>query len=261
MSVVGICTAALLVDPMTAGEDEVRAAGEAAVGAGFTSASVWAQHLPALAGTGLAVAVVEAATRWGNGSADDAEREARFFVGAAREHGASLVAAVCLEPSISDRSRARRNLEALVRSAADAGVRVCLEFVPGTAVPNLATAWDLVEPLGPEATVLLDTWHWTRQPGGPAFDLLAGIPGDRIGYVQLCDAGPEPSDDLMTEMMTARLVPGRGVVDFDAVTAALQAIGASPYRAVEVFNPGLVEELGAKGAARTLLDATATLGA
>lgn len=255
MTQIGVCPATLLVDPMSASDDDVRAACEAAATAGYTSASVWAQHLAAVAGTGLEVEVVEAATRWANGEPAEAAAEAQFLAERAAEHGAGLIGAVCLEPAVADPDAARQRLAGLVEAAAGVGARVSLEFLPGTGVPDLATAWRYVEPLGPGATILLDTWHWTRQPGGPAFETLSSIPGDRIGYLQLCDAGPKPMDDVMTEAMTARRLPGQGVVDFAAVFAALGGIGASPYAATEVFNPALVQELGAEGAARAMREA------
>jgi sugar phosphate isomerase/epimerase len=257
---IGICPATLLVDPLGATETEVRAACEAAARAGFTSASVWAHHLGAAAGAGLRVEVVEAATKWAGGETSEAEAEARFFAETAAEHSARLIGAACLDPSLADPGRARDNLGLLVDAAADSGARVCLEFLPGTGVADLATAWDLVEPLGPVAGILLDTWHWIRQPGGPAWEALAGIPGDRIAYLQICDAAASPSDDVMTEMMAGRLLPGQGVVDFAAVLAALERIGAAPYTATEVFNPSLVQELGAIGAAEAMKEAAGRVG-
>jgi len=256
MAAVGICPAVLLVDPLGASPAQVRAAGEAALSAGFTDASVWLQHLRALDGLGLEVRVVEAATRWANGSAEEAAAEARIFADAAGEHGAQAIVAVCLDPALLDVDRARRNLAHMVDAVSAAGARVCVEFLPGTAIPDLATAWSLVEPTGPGGGVLLDSWHWVRQPGGPAFELLGSIPGDRIPYVQLGDAAAAPSDDVMTEMMTARLLPGEGSVDFAALFSALTGIGAEPYMAIEIFNPGLIEREGAPTAARRMKEAT-----
>jgi sugar phosphate isomerase/epimerase len=252
MGAINICTATLLADPLGAGEAEVRAAGEAARSAGFTNASVWAQHLPALAGSGLTVGVVEAAMQWANGGGDEAGAEARYFTEAAAEQQATLVLAVCLEPSIEEVSRARQNLAGLVAAATAVGARVCVEFLPWTGVPDLATAWSLVEPLGPAAGIVLDTWHWVRQPGGPNLELLSRIPGERIPYVQLSDAGPVASGDVMAETMSSRLLPGEGVVDFAALFSTLADIGADPYLATEVFNPGLVQERGAAEAAKAM---------
>ncbi len=252
MPVVGICPAGLLADPIGAGESEIRAAGEAALSAGFTEASVWAFQLPALAGLDLKVRVVESAMRWANGTAEESRAEAQSFARAAADQGADIIAAVCMDPSISDPDQARRNLAGLVDAGVSVGARVCLEFLPGTAVPDLATAWSLVEPLGPEGGILLDTWHWTRQPGGPAFDLLATIPGDRIPYLQLNDAAPTPTGEVLEETMTGRLLPGDGVVDYTRLFAALSDIGAEPFMAVEIFNPSLIQRHGAQGAARAM---------
>jgi sugar phosphate isomerase/epimerase len=200
----------------------------------------------------LPIHVVEAASKWANGEPADAAEEAAYFAAQASEHGAGLIGAVCLEPDIEDMGRARANLAELAKAAAGANSRMCLEFLPGTGVATLATAWDLVEPLGPDATVLLDTWHWTRQPGGPAFEVLSRIPGDRIGYVQLCDVSPESAADLMTEIMTGRMLPGEGIVDFPRLMTALNSMGAAPYVATEIFNPQLIEKLGVGAAARAM---------
>jgi sugar phosphate isomerase/epimerase len=237
------------------GDSDVRAAGEAALAAGFTEASVWAHHIPSLHGLGLHIGVVEAAMSWANADGDAAAAEARRLARLAAEHGSAKIVAVCLEPAIADTDRARDNLAILVGAAEGVGAQVCVEFLPWSGIPDLATAWSLVEPLGAAAGILLDTWHWVRQPGGPAFELLAQIPGERIGYVQLCDAAPPTGVDLMTEAMTNRLLPGDGIVDFAAVFAALDAIGASPYIATEIFNGALVVERGATGAAIAMRNA------
>lgn len=255
MSQIGVCTATLLVDPFGATDDEFRAAGEAALAAGFSEASVWAQHLRPLAGVGLDIVVVEAALTWANGDPSDAAAEAESFAAAAAEHSASRIGAVCLDPNIADAGRARANLDVLVKAAESVGAIVCVEFLPGTGIPNLETAWSLVEPLGASATILLDTWHWVRQKGGPAPELLSEIPGDRIGYVQICDAAPDRQPDVMKEAMTARLLPGEGVVDFKSVFSTLAQIGATPFLATEVFNTSLVEKLGARDAGAAMLDA------
>ena len=160
-----------------------------------------------------------------------------------------------MEPELADMARARDQLGRLVELGHDAGAQVCVEFLPWSGIPTLAAAWDLVEPLGAGAGILLDTWHWQRQPGGPDPGLLERIPGDRIGYVQICDAAATPVGDSLTEAMSARLLPGDGVVDFAAVFALLRHIGARPFMATEIFNPGLVVERGSGGAAGAMATA------
>ncbi len=246
----GICPATLLADPLAATPADVRAATEAAAAAGFTHASFWVQHLTALGplddavdrlgDLGLAVSVIEASFSWPSGDDDAVRAEADVLVGAARATGATVVGACCLEPEIADLGAARDRLGILGAVAADSDVTVAVEFLPWTGVPDLATTWELVEPLGPAVGILVDTWHWLRQPGGPAPDLLESIPPERIGYVQVCDAGATPGPDLFQEAMTHRLLPGEGVVDFAALFDQLVARGATPVVATEIFNTELV---------------------
>ncbi len=253
---IGMCTATLLADPMAAGADDVRAAGDAAARAGGTDVSVWAHHLPPLGGLGLRVRVIEAATAWANGDASAAAEEADHLAALVAEHGAEQVLTVCLEPAIDDEEQAGANLAALADRVGAAGARVVVEFLPWTAIPDLATAWRLVEPVGPAAGLVLDCWHWQRQPGGPDFDLLATIPADRIAYVQVCDAAAVPGADVMEEAHSARQLPGDGVVDFAALFDALAAIGVTaPFVATEIFNPALVTTLGPAAAAEAMLTA------
>jgi sugar phosphate isomerase/epimerase len=253
----GMCTATLLVDPFGATDADVYAAGEAALEAGFSEVSVWAHHVKALTGLGLHIEVVEAAMGWAGGTPADAAVEAEQFARLAQAVGASKIVAVTMEPAPPDLGLARENLAQVVDAASSVGAQVCVEFLPWSGIPDLATAWELVEPLGSGAGILLDTWHWVRQPGGPNPELLAHIPGERIGYVQLCDAAANGSDDLMAEAMNERLLPGEGVVDFKELLWQLEAIGAHPFFATEIFNPGLVRDRGSTEAARAMAAAAA----
>jgi sugar phosphate isomerase/epimerase len=249
-----MCPATLIADFMNPTGDDVRAAVDSALRAGATTSSTWTLHLPALGGleaaadwlksAGMATGCVEAGSNWANTDQATADKEGRQLAEAAAALESPLIMAVCLEPALDDMDQARDNLAVMAAHARDAGARVCVEFLPWTGIANLATAWALVEPLGPDAGVLVDTWHWQRQPGGPNLPLLSSIPGDRVLYVQMCDAAPGSSTD-MAEAMTGRLLPGDGVVDFASLIATLKQIDAHPFIAPEIFNPGLVAELGA----------------
>ena len=132
---------------------------------------------------------------------------------------------------------------------------IALEFFPWSGVPTFAAANALCDDTGLDnATVLLDTFHWVRQPGGPDLDALRSVPGHRVAYVQLCDPAAEPLDDVEAEAMTARRPPGTGAVDYEALWHALDEIGASPFVAAEVFNTELVAG-GMEAMARTVHDA------
>lgn len=253
---VGMCLAALLADPFGASDDDLRRAVEAAAGAGCSALSVWSHQLAALgdpAQLAVPVAVVEGALSWSGPDAEAAAAEARTLGARAAEHGAGLVLAVVLDADLPDPERARAGLGRLAEEVAQAGARVCVEFLPWSGLPSLAAAWELVGPLSADVGIVLDAWHWQRQPGGPCPDVLARIPGERIAYLQLCDAAAPAGADPMDEAMNGRLLPGDGVVDFAALLAGLEGIGADPFVATEVFNPGIVRERGAAGAAAAMV--------
>jgi sugar phosphate isomerase/epimerase len=202
------------------------------------------------------VTVLEGASAWANGTHEETVTEAALFAEAAAELHAPLVLAFALDPVIANVPATERNLATLAAAVADAGATLCVEFLPFSGVPDLATAWRLVEPLGPGAALTIDTWHWKRQPGGPCRDLLATIPGDRIAYVQVSDCASDPATDLRMETMLARRLPGTGAIDFDEFFSVLSANGAQPFVAPEVFNPSLVRDLGPVGAAQAARSAT-----
>ena len=251
----GICPATLLTDPMAAGPADIGAAATAAIDAGFVEASVWSFQLDAFDGSGLQIRVLEAATAWAGDDQAAADAEVEQIASMVESTGATHVLTVTMEPQISDVQRAEENLTALAERLDEVGAVACIEFLPWSAIPDLATAWDLIAPLPVDVGLVLDTWHWQRQPGGPNLSVLTDIPGERISYLQVCDAGPERGDDLLAEAMSSRLLPGEGCIDFDAVLATLTQIGAQPFIATEIFNPGLVQRLGAPGAAVAMRDA------
>jgi sugar phosphate isomerase/epimerase len=248
---VGVCVSTLVGNCYAASADDWRAAGDAALAAGWTSAAVWSRHVLEVASTGLPIDAVEVATAWANGSpVAAAEEEAQRMAEEAASVGARLIGAAVVPPTIDDLGLVQDNLARLVEAAASAGARVAVEFLPWTGLPTLAAAWALAEPTGADLT--LDTWHWQRQPGGPALDLLASLPGERIAHVQMSDAAAVPDGEPLDEALSSRLLPGDGVVDFGAVFACLRSIGASPYVATEVFNSGLLASLGAQAMATAM---------
>ena len=121
--------------------------------------------------------------------------------------------------------------------AAGFGARVHLEFIPFTIVRTLRIAWDLVRAADrPNGGLVFDTWHFFR--GEPDFEVLAGIPGDRIFQVQLDDAPAVPSGPLREETQR-RLLPGDGALDLVAAIRALDRIGGLRRVGPEVISPDL----------------------
>lgn len=264
---VGICLATLLPDPMAAGPTDVLAAAGAAATTGHRLVSLWSLHAEtlgvertaaALDDLGLAVGMIEAATSWADGPGPAVTAEVEQVGALAERLGAGLVLAVTLEPVI-DEARAADGFAQLCEGLAPSGTGACVEFLPWTGLPTLAAAHRLVAAAGaPNGGLLLDTWHWQRQPGGPAPEVLASVPGERIMALQLCDAAAEPEADLATAAMTARLPPGDGSVDLASVLAILDDLGAHPFVASEVFAPDLLAD-GPVLAARRIARACASL--
>ncbi len=88
---------------------------------------------------------------------------------------------------------------------------------------------------GPNAGVLLDSWHW-RHAGGTVDDIIrAGREG--IVHVQVADApaGVPPEKIVDSE----RLMPGEGAIDWEDFFGALMQIGYADGVSPEVFGRGL----------------------
>ena len=150
---------------------------------------------------------------------------------------------------------------ALCDRAAGFGAQVHLEFIPFTVVRTLRIAWDLVRAAGrPNGGLVFDTWHFFR--GDPEYDVLAGIPGDRIFRVQLDDAPATPWGTLREET-SHRLLPGDGALDLGVALRALHGIGALRWVGPEVISPELeampVAEAAALAMARTRAAVAAAL--
>ncbi len=265
---VGMCPATLLLEPMTCDVAGLRDIAQASAGAGFPTVSLWSFYATGngvdttrsvLDDAGVTVRAVEAATRWAEGP-DAALADADEQLDVASAFGADLLLACTLDPTM-DATRATEGFAALCERAAQHGVRVAIEFLPWSAVPDLATVWQIVQGSGAtNGGIVIDMLHWQRQPGGPNLELLRQIPGDRVHYVQVCDAAPggPGADDYMTEALTARPVPGQGCVDIAALLGALAEIDADPYFALEVFNAELAAR-GASAMAAELRRATRTV--
>jgi len=255
-----LCPSTLLPDTFSldgAGFEEYV---EACVDAGVAGISYWTLHEVLLKAqgwssarirsrlrtAGLRVVCVEAIYGWANATSPAAAVEAsRESIDIASAHGSPNLAAVVLEPDLRSMEATVANLAAVADRAAEVDVSICVEFLPWSGIPDITTCWDLLRRTGrPNVGVLLDSWHWLRQPGGPYgrhADTLASMPGDAIRVFQLCDAGVEPWEDPMAECLAARCLPGDGVVDHEHLFGLLRGISADPVVMPEVFNTGLAK--------------------
>src|SRR5580692_1576714 len=123
----------------------------------------------------------------------------------------------------------------LAERAARRGVRLTLEFLPESAIPDLAAAQRIVSGVGSKnLTLLLDTWHFARSGGTLA--QLEAVPQGLIGGLQISDRREPPPGTAYTPM-GGRLLPGEGETPLVSLLRALLA--KEPGLAVEVFSDEL----------------------
>jgi sugar phosphate isomerase/epimerase len=133
----------------------------------------------------------------------------------------------------------RDSVSELAVRASERGLRVLIEFLPGTGIPDLAFASRIVAEVGPTWTgVMLDTLHFARSGGVPS-QLTAGVL-ELIGGIQVSDT----TESMLSGQyapMTGRLLPGQGDLPLkDILTAVVDAHPQMPV-GVEVFSETLRE--------------------
>jgi sugar phosphate isomerase/epimerase len=179
---------------------------------------------------GVRVAVIDPLARWlptwsspGDLPADDPAHgdlgpDEVFAMAVA--FGADLISVLALyDPPVSAEVGGPA-FAALCDRAAEHGLRLQLEFIPGTGIHDLTAAWEIVRAADrPNGGVLLDTWHFFRSDS--SFDLLEELPADRIFGLQIEDAPAEFPADPAHESLHGRLLPGEGGLDLERFLATV----------------------------------------
>lgn len=150
--------------------------------------------------------------------------------------------------------RVAERFAALCDRAARHGLRVALEFLPWSGIPDAATAWEVVRRAGhPRGGLLLDTWHYFRGAADP--EQLRAIPPERFFALQINDGAPELVGALREDTARRRLLPGEGGFDLDGLLRLLDELGVQCPIAVEVMSEELAA-LPAEEAARRAFQST-----
>ena len=233
-------------------ESPVPARVEAATAAGFTRLSVSPLDVARAAEQGTTPAdlgrylrdsgleiVLDPVMNWYGGTPPAGSRFARFGVDEALRMSADLqvVSMTVIGQPTSEVpvEQLAGPFGAVCDRAADIGAQVHLEFIPMTAIKDLATAWVIVQGADrPNGGILFDTWHFFR--GNPDFAALDQVPGDRIFAVQIDDAAAEPRASMREDTLN-RLLPGDGCFDLPRVVRALDRIGGLGWVGPEVISP------------------------
>jgi sugar phosphate isomerase/epimerase len=157
----------------------------------------------------------------------------------------------------------------IVTKARTEGLGIVIEFIPGTGIPDLATATRIVTEIGgTDIGVLLDTWHHYRSVGSIAdgaavsFDLvhavqLSDMPAKRVGSWRSDD--PVAAERNSTYIpMTGRMLPGHGVLPIGDVIAGVQLARPDVPVGIEIFSDELLA-MTVGGAAHEAANALRTL--
>jgi sugar phosphate isomerase/epimerase len=142
----------------------------------------------------------------------------------------------------------------LAQRARSHGLRLTLEFLPESAIPDLASAQRIVTAVGAaNLGVMLDTWHFARTHG--TGEQLRAVPRGLISGLQISDRR-EPAPGTPYAPMFGRLLPGDG--ELPLVPLLQDLLGREPGLTVgvEVFSEELKaltpQEAAARVASSTL---------
>jgi sugar phosphate isomerase/epimerase len=145
-------------------------------------------------------------------------------------------------------SRLADGIGAVAEQARALHLRVTIEFIPGTGIPDLATAAGIVAAIAASnVSIMLDTWHFARSGGTAA--QLGGLPQGMIGGLQVSDR-VEPPRGTVYRPMEDRLLPGAGTLPLASIVSAALANNPRVLVGVEVFNSELRSGPPATAAAR-----------
>lgn len=142
--------------------------------------------------------------------------------------------------AIDDRDLSAEQLHRVGELAASYGVTLAFEALAwGRHVSRVGDAWDVVRRADhPAVTLAVDTFHLlARGDDGSALD---GVPGDRIGFLQVADA-PLLDMNVLEWSRHFRCFPGQGTLDVAGVVAAVLRAGYRGPLSLEVFSDAVRE--------------------
>ncbi|HEY4631149.1 MAG TPA: TIM barrel protein [Blastococcus sp.] len=137
--------------------------------------------------------------------------------------------------ALDDDDRIAEQLHQLASRAAERGLRICYEALAwGRFVNTYERSWDIVRRADHAALGLcLDSFHILSRGSDPAG--IAGIPGEKVFFLQLADA-PHMTMDVLQWSRHYRLFPGQGAFDLPAFLGHVLTAGYSGPLSLEVFN-------------------------
>lgn len=139
---------------------------------------------------------------------------------------------------LGDPSADRGAMAAAVHEVADRcathGIGVSVEFIPGTGIPDLGAAADIVRRTDhPSVGILFDVWHFLRSGGTPGE--VAALASGEIVEAQISDRVPPPPGEAYVPM-TGRLAPGEGTAPLAELVREVRRNAPDAVLGVEVFT-------------------------
>lgn len=177
--------------------------------------------------------------------------ERKLDVAAALGAPAVLLCSNVQPDAIDDPDLSAAQLAMLGDLAAERGLVLAFEALAwGRHVHRVGQSWDVVRRADhPAVRLAVDTFHMlSRGDGAKALD---GVPGDRIGILQVADA-PLLDMDVLEWSRHHRCFPGQGTMDVSGVVDAVVRAGYDGPLSLEVFSD-VVREAPAAETARDAL--------
>ena len=161
--------------------------------------------------------------------------EAKFDVMEALGAPTMLVCSNVSPAAIDDDALAAEQLHALASRAADRGLRIAYEALAwGRHVNEYDHAWRIAAAGDhPALGTCLDSFHILSV--GSDLDAIAGIPAEKLFYLQLADA-PHLVMEILQWSRHYRCFPGQGAFDLGDFVARVLATGYDGPLSLEVFN-------------------------
>ena len=185
---------------------------------------------------------------------------ARFAAAIGCPRMATWVTSSSETPKDELRTLFKKRFSAAARVLAEHKVRLGLEFLgplhirkslPHEFIWRMDEMLEFARECGPNVGLLLDAWHWHHARASVADILAAGKAG--VVTVHVSDAPDLPPEKIVDGQ---RLMPGEGVIDFNAFFGALKKIGYEDGISPEVLGPrarNLAPEEGARIGLETTL--------
>ncbi len=146
-----------------------------------------------------------------------------------------LICSSVAPDTVDDDDLAAEQLHRLAALAHERGMRIAYEALAwGRHVSTWEHSWEIVRRAAhPALGLCLDSFHVLSRTDHHAG--IAGLPGDRIFFVQLADA-PRLDMDVLQWSRHHRLFPLQGRLDLVGFTTAVLATGYAGPLSLEVFN-------------------------